>query len=36
MHWGTFILSQEKVDAPEKELKINLEKFRIDFKDFLY
>ena len=34
MHWGTFILSQEKVDAPEKELKINLEKFKIDFKDF--
>ena len=34
MHWGTFILSQESVDAPKKDLKMNLEKFGIDFEDF--
>ena len=34
MHWGTFILSQEKVDAPIKKLEINLKKHGIDFEDF--
>ena len=34
MHWGTFILSQESVDAPKKDLKMNLEKFGIELEDF--
>ena len=34
MHWGTFILSQENVDAPLKELETNLTKYGIEFDDF--
>ena len=34
MHWGTFILSQENVDAPKKQLKINLEKSGINLENF--
>ena len=35
MHWGTFILSQENVDAPKKQLKINLEKSGINLENFV-
>ena len=35
MHWGTFILSQENVDEPVKEIKSNLRKFGIDETRFM-
>ena len=35
MHWGTFILSQEKVDDPVFEIKENLDNFGITNSQFL-